>query len=334
MTGVANDEVADVAEPAFPFFVGCGRSGTTLLRAMFDSHPDLAIPSESYFVGNLGRRAAVYERPAGFDAELFLTELLEISWVRQWGLPERALRRAFAAAPVTSFAAAVRRVFRCYADAAGKARYGDKTPNYVARMPLIAGLVPEARFVHIIRDGRDVTTSFRRVPFGPTSAAEGALFWQSRVRGGRVAGQALGVHRYREVRYEALVEDPPAVLRDLCGFLDLPFDERMLAYTDKADELMAGGRPGAHVNLALPPTKALRDWRVQMSRPDVRRFELLAGDLLEELGYPRGTEPSRADPAAAAVLRTGVRLRVDAGRGRRYVSRAMGRQPDEPVAIA
>lgn len=318
----------------FPFFVGCGRSGTTLVAAMFDSHPQLTVPSESYFVGNLGRQASRYSTGPGFDVDRFLTDLLQISWVQRWELDEETLRHYLHAAPVESFADAVGRVFRCYADRAGKPRYGDKTPNYVARMPLIAGLIPEARFVHIIRDGRDVATSFRRVPFGPTTAAEAALFWRGRVSTGRAAGQQLGPERYREVRYEALVGDARAALQPVCDFLDLPFDNAMLDYTSRAEKFISSGRPGAHVNLRLPPTKQLRDWRVQMSRDDVTRFELLAGDLLDELGYERASGRQRADRVAAAALTVGVRSRGHARRGLRFVRRALSphrSESDDPT---
>lgn len=313
------------ADP-FPFFVGCGRSGTTLLRAMFDSHPLMAVPSESYFVGNLGRHSSRYSVESGFDRSRFLDDLLGIEWAQQWGLQRAELQAAMDAAPPDDFAAAVRCVFRCYADKAGKPRYGDKTPNYVARMPLIAGLFPEARFVHIIRDGRDVATSFLRVPFGPETAAEGAIFWRRRVSNGRAAGRQLGPDRYREVRYEELVENPRGTLGQLCAFVRLNFDEAMLDYTARADELMSTGRPGAHVHLRLAPTKGLRDWRTEMSRAQVTRFELIAGDLLDELGYERATPRRRGAAGIRAGLTLAVRTGVNARQARRRLTAAAGSQ--------
>ncbi|MGH2650570.1 MAG: sulfotransferase, partial [Actinomycetota bacterium] len=60
----------------FPFFVGCGRSGTTLVRAIFDSHPDLAIPGESHFIVHLAAHRERYELGDPFDTEAFVSDLL------------------------------------------------------------------------------------------------------------------------------------------------------------------------------------------------------------------------------------------------------------------
>lgn len=316
------------ATPAFPFFVGMGRSGTTLFRAMFDSHPEMSIPGESGFIVRLGRRRGRYERNGSFVVEPFVADLLEHRGFRRWGLPEQDVRAALANPPLGGFTDAVRRLYALHAAREGKPRYGDKTPNYVLSLPLLADMFPEARFVHIIRDGRDVALSHLDIKeWGPDSVEEAAVEWRRNVRKGMRDGSRLGVHRYREVRYEDLLDRPEATLVDLCGFLDLPFHPAMLTYAERAaDVLRTEAFPQHHSRLASGPTKNLRDWRRDMTPADASRFEAIAGGLLSELGYDRGTggvTPRDRLGAGLALSRLGVKFvrRAHMGVRRRAASR-------------
>lgn len=299
-----------MTDAPFPFVVGRGRSGSTLLRAMLDSHPEMAVPPESHFIPFFDGHRTRYEDGGGFAPERFLEDLLRYSRFQRWGLPEEEVREAFAASPPRTVADAVRRAFAVYARHQGKARYGDKTPEYVMHLPTLARLFPEARFVHLVRDGRDVTLSYLDVRFGPSTVAESALLWKRFVREGRVAGRALGADRYLELRYEDLVDDPERELHRICAFVDLRYDDAMLRYFERAEEVVSGvvSRRG-HRNIFLPPTSGLRDWRRDMRPRDVAVFEAVAADLLEELGYELGT----GRIPGARRLRAG-RLRVPAER--------------------
>jgi hypothetical protein len=272
----------------FPFLVGSGRSGTTLLRAIFDSHPDLAIPDEVSFIVRLSRPhyARRYGWPTTFRAEPCADLLLANGSLQRWGLDPSDVRSALLIPPARSFADAVRRLYRMWADGEGKARYGDKTPTHVLYLRRLARMFPEARFVHLIRDGRDVALSYLDAAWGPSTVEDAAVEWRRRVAAGRRAGRRLGSQRYAEVLYEDLVDDPENVVRRLCGFVDLPWDRRMLRYQERADDVIGATRfPEAHRRLRLPPTTGLRDWRRQMDPHDVARFEAIAGPLLSELGY-------------------------------------------------
>ncbi len=257
---------------------------------MFTSHPEIAIPYESYFVVSMGRRAnrARYETEDGFALDAFQDDLFSQFGFRHWNLPEREVQEALSESPPDSFACAVRRVFGLYARQEGKRRYGDKTANYVLDIPLLVELFPEARFVHAIRDGRDVALSWLGTgwDFGPQTVEEAALYWRYYVQRGRRAGAQLGSHRYCELQYEDLIADPASVLREVCCFLDLEYHPAMLDYFSHAGSMLqAMPRPQQHRNLKLPVTAGLRDWRRQMADDDVAMFEHLAGEVLDELGY-------------------------------------------------
>jgi hypothetical protein len=296
----------------FPFIVGSPRSGTTLLRAMLDSHPDLAIPPESYFIVSLARLEDE------FDLDRFREALLDHERFRLWELDDAEVFAALDQASPISYSDAIRALYRLYASDRGKPRYGDKTPRYSIDIPLLARLFPESRFIHIIRDGRDVSLSLMDVRLGQGHMREAARLWRSRVSEGRRAGGRLGATRYQEVRYEDLIDDPEASLRRLSSFIDLPFDPGMLAYYSRVQEMPNAGvgiryRPGHQTHVGEPPRKGLRDWRTQMGSRDLAIFEADAGDLLDELGYERGlrhipigTSVRARSAGALADLRVGL----------------------------
>lgn len=296
----------------FAFLVGRGRSGTTLLRAILDSHPLMAIPDETHFLVGMGLRRASYVNARGFDHDAFLSDLVARPGFRSLGLVPERVRDHLASTSPADFADAVRGVFSLYAASRGKTRYGDKTPLQVLHVQELAEIFDDARFVHIIRDGRDVALSYLDIPWGAESVEEAAYLWKRAVQAGQRAGSVLGPARYREIRYEDLVGEPEETVRWLCPFLELDFDPAMLRYHERADEVAGTmGMPETRQGLYRPPTAGLRDWRAQMAPADVARFELIAGDLVSALGYERATT------TAPAWLRLGTSRRwagVQAGR--------------------
>ena len=271
---------------SFPFIIGSGRSGTTLLRAMLDTHPEMAIPFESYFTGELATVRDRFEKAGGFDSEALMADLFNYDRFQRWDVPEERVRERLRADAPADYPAAMRSVYGLYAELQGKSRYGDKTPRYVEYVDILAEAFPEARFVHIIRDGRNVACSYLDAEWGPGSLEDAAYKWMYRVEAGRKSGRALGPGRYMEIHYEALVDDPEDEVTRVCEFIDLDFRPEMMRYFERAESIRKGARyPHRHQHLSKPPTKNLRDWRTQLSESDVATFEGIAGGLLADLGY-------------------------------------------------
>lgn len=289
----------------FPFFVGCDRSGTTMVQAVFNAHPALAVTHESHFIVALLGRRARYEPGGCFAPEPFLDDLLGFSFADRWRISQTDLRAAVEASSPVDTREAIRAVFRLAADRAGKPRYGDKTPGYVEHLELIAGALPEARFVHVIRDGRDVALSVLEMEWGPRTLGEAAAFWRRRVESGREAGGRLGQRRYVELRYEDFVADLEGGARRICDFLDLSFDPAMLDYERSAGAVLSQTIvPHRHQAVLRAPTAGLRDWRSAMDSRALMRFEAIAGSTLSECGYER----------AVPCVPAGARLRAQADR--------------------
>jgi len=294
-----------------PFIVGVGRSGTTMLRLMLDAHPELTIPPETHFVPDL---IDAIQSGASRDKAI-----ATMTAVRQWGdlgiEPEEVLERwqeldEFAAGP------ALRSFYAIYTERQGKPRWGDKTPIYVKNMLRIESVLPEARFIHVIRDGRDVALSRWKRTLGdkePAPAQQVAEGWQRRIR--RAQRQGSKLRHYHELRYEDLVTDTEPNLRSIAEFLELDWDPVMMRYYEHAAERMAEmardlpptdgkpTRPGAermeaHAMTQKPPDpSAMYRWKEKMSPEDIAAFDAAAGELLTELGYEVGTAPQSSGAA-------------------------------------
>ncbi len=325
------------APPPAPFVVGATRSGTTLLRLMLDAHPEIAIPSETHFIPELvaarDKHGATPER---------MLELLTSH--RRWGdfqmEPDDLAARWAAIDPLTG-PAAVRAFYALYGEGhEGADRWGDKTPGYIKSMREIQGYLPEARFIHLIRDGRDVAISVLKQDWGPQSIEAAAEKWRSRVLRGRSQAPYLGF--YMEVQFEDLVVHTERELRRICEFIELDFHPDMLGYHETAEQRLqekaralprahgeaqsAEKRLASHAKTFEPPNPDhINTWKQRMSPEDRAAFEALAGDLLADLGY----EISAPEPASEEVHvpKRGMRLPRPARRAISVAKHVTGIQP-------
>jgi hypothetical protein len=284
-----------------PFIVGAPRSGTTLLRFMLDAHPELAIPAETGFL----LACAQLPQDQGIsEQELIQTMLYYPPDAPAWNdyqIPAAEFRAKIGQIRPLTAAAGVRAFYELYAARFGKRRWGDKTPLYCLHLPTIEKLLPEAHFLHLIRDGRDAALSLRHLWFSPGNDIPTlAAYWRHAVASARGHG-ALCPH-YLEVRYEELVSRTEEVLRLVCDFLQLSFDPAMLHYFERTPERLQEHRERTRTdgqivvtreqrfkqqqNTTRPPDASrIFAWKQDMSSEEQAKFTAVAGDLLRELGY-------------------------------------------------
>ena len=283
------------------FIVGAPRSGTTRLRLMLDAHPLMAVPPETGFIPAVAHLpASAPELRALFWKTVVEFPLGQTHW-KDYSLDAGEFRRALDLIEPFTIADGVRCFYRLYATRFNKPRFGDKTPMHVGLMTLIQEMIPEARFIHIIRDGRDSIASLRHQPFAPSrDMARLAGYWARQIESGRAQSGAL--HHYLEVKFEDLLRDPRPVLQQVCAFLDLSFDEAMCrhhetsaarlaehdeitspdgrVWTTKAERLQS-----QHRSVAKPDFSRIGCWRSEFTEEERRTFDAVAGQLLEDLGY-------------------------------------------------
>jgi Sulfotransferase family len=283
------------AAPA-PFIVGAPRSGTTLLRMMMDAHPQLAVPPETGFVGAL----AVAEHQQMARKDVFDLIANSPSW-SDYHIARADFEKELSNLSDFEPASYVRCFFRLYAQRFGKSRWGDKTPTHSRHMESIARLLPEARFIHIIRDGRDVACSLRKLWFAPSrDYSKLGVYWAKTVQNARTQG--VRVPHYLEVRYEDLIIRTREVLSLICEFLDLTYDPCMIRYHEHSNIrlqeheerrrsdgsiLVTKQQRLAQQRLVARPPDGSRigAWRTVMSADDERRFVEGAAGMLKAFQY-------------------------------------------------
>ncbi|MCK4871932.1 MAG: sulfotransferase [Phycisphaerales bacterium] len=264
----------DYISQAGPIIIGgCPRSGTTLIRVILDTHPSIAA----------GPETAVFR--TGLRNPKRLASLLDLPEADVASMQKRG----------ESQARFIDELFAAYCDAAGKARWAEKTPENIQHVNFIFKHFPNARFIHAIRDGRDTICSLRThprhkvvdgkiVPIETNNPIDQCIdTW--------IAQVSLGLPlrddpRCFELRYEDLVLDSEPVLRRLFDFLDEPWDPRVLAF----HEVKGGSRDAAKFPQNPEATqrmsaKSIGRWREQLSRDDLDLFYERAGALMQTFGY-------------------------------------------------
>jgi len=180
---------------------------------------------------------------------------------------------------------------------------GDKTPDNLQYFDCLATYFPDAKFVHVIRDGRDVAVSLwhfnlRNDP-GKTIQQWGtfegfvrefAEYWVTTVKAGRRTGDALGSERYLELRYEDLLADPQGELSRALRFLSPSIEIRpeILTACEKQAgfETMSGGRQRGQMDTESFFRKGVAgDWKEHFNEATSASFLETAQGMLRELDY-------------------------------------------------
>jgi hypothetical protein len=287
------------------FIVGCPRSGTTLLQRIVNAHSLITIVPEIFWITHFvnAHSGPRLEDPISVQNVRALMDhkrFPELQLSRDEF--ERLLGGKFSI-PCGDF---ITSLFEEYRDVQRKPFVGNKTPQYVQNIPTFHARWPSAKFIHIIRDGRDVAlsvlnwkkadrTAGRFATWTDDRVSTAALWWRRNVLLGREAGNQIGPQLYYEIHYESLILRPQEECVKLCSFLDLPYDEQMLHH-DK-------DRPQTNrVEKSWSPiTAGMRDWKSQMLPDDVARFEASAGPLISELGYERATDSPSSERSSHAA---------------------------------
>lgn len=274
------------------FLCGAPKSGTTWLQIMLDAHPAIVCNGEGHFCDQLlPALGEAISRHNGVIAEKNRTIFGEL---RGYPLfrPEHALFLLGIAISLTLGEQAA---------ASNVVAVGEKSPDNIRFLPVLARLFARAKFIHVIRDGRDGAVScwFHNQRVTPGWAernfagmdefvARYAVEWEQTLRAGRDFAAARPRH-YLEIRYEDMVADTVTALTRAFAFLGVPADDAMLRACSArgAFESLSGGRRrGEEDRNSFFRKGAVGDWRAHLSESAAARFAQAAGQWLSALGYP------------------------------------------------
>ncbi len=245
--GVMNRNLAPAERPMITspiFLVGCVRSGTTLLRLMLDHHPELAFDHEFEYAIDQIEGQGAYPPLDRFTANL--------SWDRIF------LDSGYRIDPTLDFPELINSFLEQKRDRAGKDLVGATIHHH---FEAVLAVWPDARFIHIVRDGRDVCLSIEA--YGWTGNAYTASdWWIDAERSWENLCREVPPDRRVEVRFEELIEHPETTLASICQFLQLDYDAKMLGYPADTTYVEPSRRRTDRWRTADPETVALVEARV------------------------------------------------------------------------
>jgi len=275
-----------------PFFIiGAARSGNTLLRAILAAHETVIIPPESYALGNIAR---VWQRNNFLEwselVRLVIGAFESHDEFYTWGIDLKNIYRKLDRVPESnrSLAIVIAEVFAAYRDihAPGATLWGDKTPLNSEYLPWIRATFPGARYVHIIRDGRDAVDSMLRAGLQDGNFNRCCLEWRIRVENNLALGQKLPADQYMELRYEHLVTHPADEVARVCDFLGIKFSEEMLNTVNVFEKLGDTVELDHHKNVKNPiNAQSIGAWQRNLSPDQIEYVSADLGALLTRLGY-------------------------------------------------
>lgn len=284
-----------LSEKTFFFIVGRPRSGTTLLRTLFDANPHVVIPPESQFIVNLYPRYGKITEWTPNLLETFADDVLQQWLFSTWKISKEDLLNALLPlAGNETYGNLCKVIYLQYQSIYPKGEilfFGDKNPGYTIYTERLAQIFPDAKFIQITRDYRDHFVSVRNVDFELPMVSLVVFKWRLFVKHFR---KMVEKHpdTHLEIRYEDLVTHPEKEMKRLCEFTGVPFDPQIFDFYKQADPEHEMAKSEVfkkfHSSLfkKIKPDK-IGVYKKELTPKQIKIADAAAGKYAEQAGYSR-----------------------------------------------
>ncbi len=277
------------------FMIGTQRSGSNLLRLMLNQLPEIAAPHPPHILQRMTPLMSAYgdlQQEDHFtslvDDVCRLVELNPVPWEGVELDRETIARRV----PTRSLMGVFQAVYDQLAQAQGASSWCCKSLANIKFLPAIETHFKNARYIYLYRDGRDVAVSFRKAIVGEKHFYHIARDWGKTQRLALTMENHISPDRFFRVKYEDMVEEPEAMMLRLCDFLGMEYRQDMLDFHQSDEAHRAAQSSDLWGNVNQPIMKGnTGKFRTEASDADIRIFESLAADVMDELGYRRAVVP-------------------------------------------
>lgn len=278
------------------FIIGNPRSGTSLLRLVLHSHSQICIPPESHFFLWLEEK---YEHWEMNLLEPYLDDLFQSTKFETWNISREELRASILKNQPESYAQLNSLVYFSFNKNNSKSIrfWGDKNKLWKDKLHAIVKHYPKAKFIHLIRDGRDVACSFKEIaakklqtkyaPKLPTEISAIAIRWKENVNYIEQFLSELPKEQSISMQYEALLQNMPEEISKVANFLGIEVESQMFEYYNQSKDSI---EPEAFFQwkekLQSPPDlDNISKFRQQLTTEEIALFNQIAESELKRYNY-------------------------------------------------
>jgi len=283
----------DLTKVPFFFIVGRPRSGTTLLRTLFDAHPNVSIPPECQFIINLYPKYGSITNWTEKDILSFYAELLPQWLFDTWKMDNDELKKALLLYKGNNTYGTICKVvykqYNSFFDKKELLYIGDKNPGYAIYSRLLLKIFPEAKFIHITRDYRDNFVSIRNVDFElpvPSLVVQKWKYFFKKFNKDSV----IKPDAFLVIRYEDLATEPERNMLSLNKFIGIDYTDSIFSFYEKTDEILKNYPPG-YINtyhkslMQKVNTSKIGVWKKELTPFQVKLMDATIGSTAEKAGY-------------------------------------------------
>lgn len=270
------------------FIIGTERTGTNLLRLILNSHSHISIPHPPHIMKNFAGLEPFY---GDLSVEKNFRALIRdvVTTVRlhayPWGI-SLDQEKIFLKAKARDLISVCFAVYDQYLESSGKSRWGCKSTFMIYHVALLRKYYPAAKFIYMVRDGRDVAASAKKTIFNHYCVYFTAKLWALEQEIGIYWLNKLSGQEIILLRYEDLLRDPEATVRSLCKFLDEPYQDNMLDFFKSKEAQKSASLSYAWKNTASPILKDnSAKFTKELSKKEIDLFEAIAFRELDRFSY-------------------------------------------------
>lgn len=270
------------------FIIGTERSGTNLLRLILNAHHNVAVPHPPHIMKYFSPLEPLYgDLTVDRNFRLLIRDVCKMVELHPYPWDIRlSPQKIFSGAQDRNLISIYFAIYDQYLAASGKQRWACKSTFMIEHVAEVLRYHPHARFIFMVRDGRDVAVSAKYSIFNHYHAYYSARRWQREQRLGLDWLSQLPAEQIMLLKYEELIVNPAAVTKRICNFLGEDFEEEMLRYHHSKEAQKSGSLSVSWQNTSKPVLSANKEkFRSGLSEKEILLVETIAVNELVELGY-------------------------------------------------
>jgi hypothetical protein len=288
------------------FIIGAQRSGTTLLRMILNTHSQIAFPGEGTFFMPLLKKRYLKKVISGAALKNLINYLALDPQLQSWGYNYSDYFSRLSRRGGITVRELMADMHSLYSEGKGKIIWGDKSPSFFRKIDILFSLFPDARFIHIVRDGRDIFHSWRKLDPSKDNAPIVAIDWSYKLFKVERSFRKIPPQQAMTIRYEDLLDDPEGTTKSICNFLKVEYQTTMLEFHRTSHDYVGTH----HSKLIFTPIDKNNKykWKKNLPSREIEGFTVLARHHLHKYHYETNSKLKKASTVFHIIKDVGIGL--------------------------